>query len=100
MNIRQFDVLLAFDTFLITGLLAINYTLVAYGAAIIIGGSILGLALYFVASSVKRRTGYTNYGHHYANARMSPHVFDDFDILGLLTTALKIYQELNEDLEN
>ena len=34
MNIRQFGVLLAFDTFLITGLLAINYTLVAYGAAI------------------------------------------------------------------
>ena len=38
---------------LVTDLLPVNVTLAAYGAAIIVGGSILGLAIYFLATQVR-----------------------------------------------
>ena len=38
---------------LVTDLLPVNITLAAYGAAIIVGGSILGLAIYFLATQVR-----------------------------------------------
>ena len=39
---------------LVTDLLPVNVTLAAYGAAIIVGGSILGLAIYFLATQVRK----------------------------------------------
>ena len=42
--------------FLVTDLLPVNVTLAAYGAAIIVGGSILGLLIYFLATQVRTRT--------------------------------------------
>ena len=39
---------------LVTDLLPVNITLAAYGAAIIVGGSILGLAIYFLATQVRQ----------------------------------------------
>ena len=37
-------------------LLPVNVTLAAYGAAIIVGGSILGLLIYFLATQVRTKT--------------------------------------------
>ena len=34
-------------------LLPVNVTLAAYGAAIVLGGSVLGLAIYFLATQVR-----------------------------------------------
>ena len=44
-------------------LLPVNVTLAAYGAAIVLGGSVLGLAIYFLATQVSR--------HHRASWRYS-----------------------------
>ena len=43
-------------------LLPVNVTLAAYGAAIVLGGSVLGLAIYFLATQVR---------HHRASWRHS-----------------------------
>ena len=69
--------------------MAVNYTLLAAAGVIIVGGSLLGLALYFIASSARSR-----YAHNqqYAQSRM----MGSFDALGLLATAVKFYQEMNE----
>merc|ERR1712156_1186944 len=51
-----------------SSLLPVNLTLAAYGAAIVLGGSILGLVLYFLATQTRTRYngGYYNnyYNHH------------------------------------
>ena len=73
----------------ISGLLAVNYTLLAAAGVIIVGGSLLGLALYFIASSARSRYAYNQ---QYAQSRM----MGSFDALGLLATAVKFYQEMND----
>merc|ERR1712115_607705 len=72
-----------------SGMVAVNYTLLTYAGIIVIGGSFLGLALYFLASSARER-----YSHNqYANSRMGISAgADDFDLIGLLTTAMEVYQ--------
>ena len=45
------------------GLLPVNTTLVAYAAAILVGGAVLGLLMYFLATNA-RRPGY-GYQNHY-----------------------------------
>ena len=42
------------DCVLFSGLLPVNLTIAAYGAAIILGGSVLGLVLYFLATQVRQ----------------------------------------------
>ena len=43
------------DCVLLSGLLPVNLTIAAYGAAVILGGSVLGLVLYFLATQVKQK---------------------------------------------
>ena len=42
-------------TLVSSDLLPVNVTLAAYGAAIVLGGSVLGLAIYFLATQVRQR---------------------------------------------
>ena len=82
-------------------MLAVNFTLLSYGAAIIIGGSLLGLTIYFLASSARERYSYNQYSNNqYANSRMGSSIgTEDFNLMGLLSTAFKVYQKLNEEEE-
>ena len=41
-------------TLVSSDLLPVNVTLAAYGAAIVLGGSVLGLAIYFLATQVRQ----------------------------------------------
>ena len=43
------------DFVLFPGLLPVNLTIAAYGAAVILGGSVLGLVLYFLATQVREK---------------------------------------------
>merc|ERR1711988_577054 len=91
-------------------LLPVNVTLAAYGAAIIVGGSILGLAIYFLATQAKQyRTGY-NYGYGYGNDQYSHHGphghhassrvdTDTGDVLGMVGSALDNYQKVEDEEE-
>ena len=84
---------------IVSGMVAVNYTILTYAAIIVIGGSVLGLALYFLASSARERYGSNHYhSHQYSNARMGiSSAVDDFDLVGLLTTAMEVYQKLNKE---
>ena len=54
---------------IVSGMVAVNYTILTYAAIIVIGGSVLGLALYFLASSARERYSSNQYhNHQYANA--------------------------------
>merc|ERR1712079_968245 len=90
-----------------SSLLPVNLTLAAYGAAVILGGSVLGLVLYFLATQTRPRyTGgyYDNFynqhghghqhGHHHFVDRMDQ--ARSFDILGLIGNALNMYQDTNQ----
>merc|ERR1711913_112759 len=90
-----------------SSLLPVNLTLAAYGAAAILGGSVLGLVLYFLATQTRPRyTGgyYDNFynqhghghqhGHHHFMDRMDQ--ARSFDILGLIGNALNMYQDTNQ----
>merc|ERR1711988_1491578 len=91
-------------------LLPVNVTLAAYGAAIVLGGSILGLAIYFLATQAKQyRTGY-NYGYGYGNDQYSHHGphghhassrvdTDTGDVLGMVGSALDNYQKVEDEEE-
>merc|ERR1711878_38505 len=48
-------------------LLPVNVTLAAYGAAIVLGGSVLGLAIYFLATQARqyRHSSHHHYGYGY-----------------------------------
>merc|ERR1712025_1289831 len=85
-----------------SGMVAVNYTLLTYAGIIVIGGSFLGLALYFLASSARERYSHNQYHHdQYANSRMGISAgADDFDLIGLLTTAMEVYQKLNSEEED
>jgi len=92
-------------------LLPVNVTLAAYGAAIIVGGSILGLLIYFLATQAKqyRRDSYNygyGYGHdeyshqghhgHHASSRVDG---DTGDVLGMVGSALDNYQKVEDKEE-
>merc|ERR1711953_956637 len=84
-----------------SSLLPVNLTLAAYGAAVILGGSVLGLVLYFLATQTRPRyTGgyydnfYNQHGHHHFVDRMDQ--ARSFDILGLIGNALNMYQDTNQ----
>merc|ERR1712115_460226 len=85
-----------------SGMVAVNYTLLTYAGIIVIGGSFLGLALYFLASSARERYGSNHYhSHQYSNARMGiSSAVEDFDSVGVLTTAMEVYQKLNKEEED
>merc|ERR1712080_161878 len=88
-----------------SGLVAINTTLLTYGAIIVLGGAAIGLLLYLLATT-SPNTRYANaYGQSYGqnsgyssyNRRMftdSKSVFN-FDLLGLVNKAVEVYQQLN-----
>merc|ERR1711994_441656 len=91
-----------------SGLVAINTTLLTYGALIVLGGAAIALLMYLLANSganhryanaYNQYGGYQggNYNHHYANRRMfhgSQSGFN-FDLLGLVSKAVEVYQKLN-----
>jgi len=86
------------------GLLPVNFTIMSYGAAIILGGTLLGLAVYFLATQAKQyRYGAGHYGHyynqyshnHYANSRMDE--IQEDDMMGMVGSALDDYQNVNDD---
>merc|ERR1711937_190586 len=81
-----------------SSLLPVNLTLAAYGAAIVLGGSILGLVLYFLATQTRTRYNggyYNNYYNHHGHGH-SQYLVDrmdqarGFDILGLIGNALNM----------
>merc|ERR1712079_437627 len=85
-----------------SSLLPVNLTIAAYGAAVILGGSVLGLVLYFLATSVKPRyhqgyqhQHYNQYGYGYGENEYVDRMDQarSFDILGLIGNALDMYQE-------
>merc|ERR1712026_85746 len=90
-----------------SSLLPVNLTIAAYGAAVILGGTVLGLVLYFLATQTKPRYtgGYYN-NHHYHQYGHEDQYVDrmdqarSFDILGLVGNALNMYQESNEKQED
>ena len=104
------------------GLLPVNLTLAAYGAAVILGGSVLGLVLYFLATQVRHRYQekltlpltlqtktryngggyYNNYYNQHGHGH-SQYLVDrmdqarGFDILGLIGQALNMYQDSQQE---
>merc|ERR1712141_864652 len=74
-----------------SSLLPVNLTLAAYGAAVILGGSVLGLVLYFLATQAKPRyhhQGYQNYNQYGYGYGQNEYVdrmdqARSFDILGM-----------------
>merc|ERR1711936_672749 len=96
-----------------SGLVAINTTLLTYGALIVLGGGAIALLMYLLANSganhryanaYNQYGGYQggNYNHHYANRRMfrgSQSGFN-FDLLGLVSKAVEVYQKLNGEEED
>merc|ERR1712018_102817 len=95
-----------------SGLVAINTTLLTYGALIVLGGAAIALLMYLLANSGANQryaNAYNQYGgnqgynnYHYANRRMfagSESPFN-FDLLGLVSKAVEVYQKLNAGEED
>merc|ERR1712024_288473 len=82
-----------------SSLLPVNLTIAAYGAAVILGGSVLGLVLYFLATQARPRyhgyQHYNQYGYGYGESDYVDRMDQarSFDILGLIGNALNMYQE-------
>merc|ERR1711936_451154 len=75
-----------------SGLVAINTTLLTYGALIVLGGAAIALLMYLLANSGANQR-YANAYSHYANRRMfdgSRSAFN-FDLLGLVSKAVEVY---------
>merc|ERR1712038_2051632 len=93
-----------------SGLVAINTTLLTYGAMIVLGGGAIALHMYLLANSGANQRyanaynqgyqggnqGYNN-NYHYANRRMFTGSQSglNFDLLGLVSKAVEVYQKLN-----
>merc|ERR1711950_24775 len=87
-----------------SGLLAVNTTILAYAGIIVAAGVVVGLVLYFIAtnpqSSRYYSNAYSNSGYYSSQARMLHEVAGvagDWDLVGLVTKALKVYKQLNEE---
>merc|ERR1711978_434372 len=75
-----------------SGLVAINTTLLTYGALIVLGGAAIALLMYLLANSGANQR-YANAYNQYANRRMfdgSRSAFN-FDLLGLVSKAVEVY---------
>ena len=83
-------------------MLPVNLTIAAYGAAVILGGSVLGLVLYFLATQARPRyhgyQSYNQYGYGYGESDYVDRMDQarSFDILGLIGNALNMYQERHQ----
>merc|ERR1712012_1169155 len=89
-----------------SGLLAVNITILAYAGIIVAAGVVVGLVLYFIATNPQSRyysNGYSN-SQYYSQARMlhdmGSTVMGDWDLMGLLTKALDVYNKLNDEHED
>merc|ERR1712227_1192247 len=89
-----------------SGLLAVNTTILAYAGIIVAAGVVVGLVLYFIATNPQSRyysNGYSN-SQYYSQARMlhdmGSTVMGDWDLMGLLTKALDVYNKLNDEHED
>merc|ERR1712241_1504092 len=81
-----------------SGLLAVNTTILAYA------GIIVGLVLYFIATNPQSSNKYYSNSYsnsqYYSQARMLNDVasnMGDWNLLGLVTKALEVYKQMNED---
>ncbi|XP_023329127.1 uncharacterized protein LOC111701878 [Eurytemora carolleeae] len=85
-----------------SSLVQVNGTLLLYGGIIVIVGAAIGLGAYLLFTSSTRRNG-NYYGSYYGDETDAYSdyrgFFDntDFNLLGLITTALETYRSLNED---
>merc|ERR1711877_93850 len=86
-----------------SGLLAVNTTILAYAGIIVAAGVVVGLVLYFIATNPQSRyysNGYSN-SQYYSQARMlhdmGSTMMGDWDLMGLLTKALDVYNKLNDE---
>merc|ERR1712117_271689 len=88
-----------------SGLLAVNTTLLAYAGIIVAAGVVVGLVLYFIATNPQSRyysNAYSN-SQYYSQSRMLHDMagtMGDWDLMGLVTTALQVYKQLNEEDED
>merc|ERR1712233_232807 len=81
-----------------SGLLAVNTTILAYA------GIIVGLVLYFIATNPQSSKYYSSNSYsnsnYYSQARMLNDVtsnMGDWNLLGLVTKALEVYKQMNDD---
>merc|ERR1712213_86743 len=85
-----------------SGLLAVNTTILAYAGIIVAAGVVVGLVLYFIATNPQSR--YYSNGQYYSQARMlhdmGSNMMGDWDLMGLLTKALDVYNKLNDEHED
>merc|ERR1712106_1131006 len=83
-----------FFTNFTSGLLAVNTTILSYAALITAAGGVVGLVLYYLATSPQSR-----YSQQYSNSQYysSSRMFKD---LGLVSTAFEVYKKLNEEDED
>ena len=105
---------------LVAGLLAVNTTILAYAGIIVAAGVVVGLVLYFIATNPQQRSAFTvrpndwdfslprYYGsnsynsNYYSQSRMlhdASSYMENFDLLGLVTKAVQVYNKLNEEDE-
>merc|ERR1719203_1282543 len=93
-----------FFTNFTSGLLAVNTTILSYAALIIAAGGVVGLVLYYLATSPSSRYSqqYSN-SQYYSSSRMFHDLgiaSSDFDLMGLVSTAFEVYNKLNEEDED
>merc|ERR1712227_1170465 len=87
-----------------SGLLAVNTTILAYAGIIVAAGIVVGLVLYFIATNPQSNNKYYSNSYsnsqYYSQARMLNDVasnMGDWNLLGLVTKALEVYKQMNED---
>merc|ERR1711944_109655 len=87
-----------------SSLLAVNTTILAYAGIIVAAGVVVGLVLYFIATNPQQRhyssNAYSN--NYYSQSRMlhdASSYMENFDLLGLVTKAVQVYNKLNEEDE-
>merc|ERR1712018_22592 len=90
-----------------SGLLAVNTTILAYAGIIVAAGVVVGLVLYFIATNPQSRYFSNAYGNsqYYSQARMlydmgSSVLGEDWNLMGLITKALDVYNKLNDEHED
>merc|ERR1712130_180397 len=88
-----------------SGLLPVNFTIMSYGAAIVLGGTLLGLAVYFLATQYRYGANhYGHYGHHYSHNQLSQYAnsrMDELDqedeMMGMVGAAIDDYENIKDD---
>merc|ERR1711874_52774 len=90
-----------------TGRIFNMYTTISLllSATVLLGGSVLGLVLYFLATQAKPRYNgyqhqhYNQYGYGYGESEYVDRMDQarSFDILGMIGNALNMYQQSNQE---